>query len=70
MTLQEHIDLLSKFMDELVPGEVYNIEPDTDEAGDTVLRLVSESKRAMVAWSELQYMWQEMLKTHGDENIG
>jgi hypothetical protein len=70
MTLDESLSLLNQFMRELVPGEVYNIEVDTDEHGEPALRLETESKRAIVAWSELQYMWQEMLNKHGDENIG
>jgi len=69
MTIDETRSLVAMFMRELVPGEEYEIVVEESD-GQFKLELVSESKRAIVAWAEISYALEQMIDKQFDQNIG
>ena len=52
---------------ELVPGEKFEIKAVKENGGVTRFELHTESKRAMVAWAEIQEVLKpEIIKTPGE----
>ena len=51
----------TKVIAELVPGEQFEIVAHKEADGATRFELVTESKRAMVAWSEVQEVLQPVI---------
>jgi hypothetical protein len=52
----------TKVIAELVPGEKFEIVAHKEADGATRFELVTESKRAMVAWSEVQEVLQPVIQ--------
>lgn len=69
MNIDDTRDLMHTLMTELVPTEDFDIDIEEVD-GQLKLELRTESKRAVVAWSELSFMLEQVIQKSFDENIG